>query len=571
MEYPTYRADVVVIGAGGAGLRAAIEAATAGARVAIVCKSLLGKAHTVVAEGGIAAAIASVDSRDDWQTHFRDTLAGGKHINNWRMAELLARETPDEIHNLELWGALFDRTAEGGIMQRLFGGHTYKRLVQVGDRTGIELIRTLQDRTVELALDVYMEYTITRLLLRDGRVAGAAGYVRETGRFVVFEAPAVIVSTGGAGRLYSITSNSWEGTADGLALAFEAGAELTDMEFIQFHPTGMVWPPSVRGLLVTEAVRGEGGILTNSNGERFMERYDPKRMELSTRDIVARSIHAEVTQGRGSPHGGAFLSIAHKPANFIKNKLPSMYSQFMEFAHVDITKQPMEVYPTTHYIMGGIRVDPDTAATNVPGLFAAGEAAAGLHGANRLGGNSLADLLVFGRRAGFAAATFAREAARGVPDPSDIAHAESEMLAPFEPSDEENPFAVQDELQTMMMANVGVFRTEEGLRDVLSQLVTLRARATRVRATGSRMYNPSWHTALDVKGMVLVAETIVRSALLRRESRGAHTRVDFPETSDELQKVNTVTRNFGSEIGVDFIERPPLPDQLAEIVFERSI
>ncbi len=331
-DHPTYRADVLVIGAGGAGLRAAIEAATAGARVAIVCKSLLGKAHTVVAEGGIAAAIGSVDPRDDWKTHFRDTLAGGKYINNWRMAELLAREAPGEIHNLELWGALFDRTAEGGIMQRLFGGHTYKRLVQVGDRTGIELIRTLQDRTVELHLDVYMEYTITRLLLRDGRVAGAAGYVRETGRFVVFEAPAVIVSTGGAGRLYSVTSNSWEGTADGLALAFEAGAELTDMEFIQFHPTGMVWPPSVRGLLVTEAVRGEGGILTNSQGERFMERYDPKRMELSTRDIVARSIHTEVTQGRGSPHGGAFLSIAHKPANFIKNKLPSMYSQFMEFA-----------------------------------------------------------------------------------------------------------------------------------------------------------------------------------------------------------------------------------------------
>jgi len=569
-EHPIYRADVLVIGAGGAGLRAAIEAATAGARVAIVCKSLLGKAHTVVAEGGIAAAIGSVDPQDDWKTHFRDTLAGGKYVNNWRMAELLAREAPGEIHNLELWGALFDRTAEGGIMQRLFGGHTYKRLVQVGDRTGIELIRTLQDRTVELKLDVYMEYTITRLLLRDGRMAGAAGYVRETGRFVVFEAPAVIVSTGGAGRLYSVTSNSREGTAEGLALAFEAGAELTDMEFIQFHPTGMVWPPSVRGLLVTEAVRGEGGILTNSKGERFMERYDPKRMELSTRDIVARSIHTEVAQGRGSPHGGAFLSIAHKPANFIKNKLPSMYSQFMEFAHVDITKQPMEVYPTTHYIMGGIRVDAESAATNVPGLFAAGEAAAGLHGANRLGGNSLADLLVFGRRAGVAAAALGRQAVRAVPEQTEIARAEREMLAPFEPDDDENPFTIQDELQTMMMANVGVFRTEDGLREALRQLVILRERATRVHATGSRMYNPSWHTALDVKGMVLVAEAIVHSALLRRESRGAHTRVDFPESSDELQKVNTVMRNGDGEIRVDFVARPPLSDDLASIIFDPS-
>ncbi len=416
-RHPIYRADVLVIGAGGAGLRAAIEAATAGAHVAIVCKSLLGKAHTVVAEGGIAAAIASVDPDDTWQTHFRDTIAGGKYVNNWRMAELLAREAPGEIHNLERWGALFDRTPEGGIMQRLFGGHTYSRLVQVADRTGIELIRTLQDRTVELKLDVYMEYTITRLLLRDGRIAGAAGYVRETGRFVVFEAAAVIMATGGSGRLYAVTSNSWEGTGDGQALAFAAGAELIDMEFVQFHPTGMVWPLSVRGILVTESVRGEGGILTNNTGERFMQRYDPKRMELSTRDIVARAIHTEVTEGRGSPHGGAFLSISHKPAKFIKRKLPSMYSQFMEFAHVDITKEPMEVYPTTHYIMGGIRVDAETAATNVPGLFAAGECAGGLHGANRLGGNSLSDLLVFGRRAGAAAAAYARGAKHLVPEP----------------------------------------------------------------------------------------------------------------------------------------------------------
>jgi succinate dehydrogenase / fumarate reductase, flavoprotein subunit len=569
-EHPTYRADVLVIGAGGAGLRAAIEAATAGARVAIVCKSLLGKAHTVVAEGGIAAAVGGVDPRDNWQTHFRDTMVGGKYINNWRMAELHAQEAPDEIHNLELWGALFDRTPEGGIMQRRFGGHTWARLVQVGDRTGIELLRTLQDRTVELKLDVYMEHTITRLLLRDGQVTGAAGYVRETGRFVVFEAPALIVSTGGSGRIYSVTSNSWEGTADGQALALEAGAELIDMEFIQFHPTGMVWPPSVRGLLVTEAVRSEGGLLTNSKGERFMERYDPSRMELSTRDIVARAIHTEVTEGRGSPHGGAFLSIAHKPASFILKKLPSMYTQFMDFAHVDITKEPMEVYPTTHYIMGGIRVDAETAATNVPGLFAAGEAAAGLHGANRLGGNSLSDLLVFGRRAGVAAAAYARAATGAVSDPVEIVTAEHEMLTPFEREDGENPFAVQDDLQRLMMADVGVFRTEGGLLEALRRLGALQTRAERMYSTSSRMYNPMWHTALDVKHMVRIAETIVRSALLRRESRGAHTRVDYPESSEELQKMNTITRSVGGEISVGFVGRPSLPDELAEIVFERD-
>jgi len=569
-ERTTYRADVLVIGAGGAGLRAAIEAATAGARVAVVCKSLLGKAHTVVAEGGIAAAIGSVDPHDNWRIHFRDTMAGGKYINNWRMAELHAQEAPGEIGNLELWGALFDRTRQGGIMQRRFGGHTFARLVQVGDRTGIELLRTLQDRTVELDLDVYMEYTITRLLLRDGRVTGAAGYVRETGRVVVFEAPAVIVSTGGSGRIYSVTSNSWEGTADGQALALEAGAELIDMEFIQFHPTGMVWPRSVRGLLVTEAVRSEGGILTNSKHERFMKRYDPERMELSTRDIVARAIHTEVAEGRGSPHGGAFLSIAHKPAGFIMKKLPSMYNQFMDFAHVDITKEAMEVYPTTHYIMGGIRVDAETAATNVPGLFAAGEAAAGLHGANRLGGNSLSDLLVFGRRAGVAAASYASSASHADCDPAEIASAEREMLAPFEREEGEDPFAIQDDLQTMMMANVGVFRTEEGLQEALRRLRDLRERVARVRAMGSRMYNPSWHTALDVEHMVSIAETIVRSALLRRESRGAHTRVDFPEPSDELQKVNTVTRRVGGEIRVDFVGRPPLPSELAAVILGRG-
>jgi succinate dehydrogenase / fumarate reductase flavoprotein subunit len=568
--HPIYRADVLVIGAGGAGLRAAIEAVTAGAHVAIVCKSLLGKAHTVVAEGGIAAAIGSVDPDDTWQIHFRDTMAGGKYVNDWRMAELLAQEAPGEIHNLERWGALFDRTPEGGIMQRLFGGHTYSRLVQVADRTGIELIRTLQDRTVELKLDVYMEYTITRLLLRDGQIAGAAGYVRETGRFVVFEAPAVIMSTGGSGRLYAVTSNSWEGTGDGHALALEAGAELIDMEFVQFHPTGMVWPLSVRGILVTESVRGEGGILTNNAGERFMQRHDSKRMELSTRDVVARAIHAEVAAGRGSPHGGAFLSIAHKPAKFIKRKLPSMYSQFMEFAHVDITKEPMEVYPTTHYIMGGIRVDPETAATTVPGLFAAGECAGGLHGANRLGGNSLSDLLVFGRRAGAAAASYARDTARITPEVAEVQGAEREMLTPFEPAAGENPFAVQEDLQAMMMANVGVFRSEEGLRDALDQLKTFRRRVSHVRAAGSRLYNPGWHTALDLKHMVRIAEAIVRSALLRCESRGAHTRVDFPALNRDLERVNTVTKIADGVMQTAFIERSRMPTALADIVFGRS-
>ena len=569
-EQSTYATDVLVIGAGGAGLRAAIEAASAGARVAIVCKSLLGKAHTVVAEGGIAAAVGSVDPRDTWQVHFRDTMAGGKHLNNWRMAELLAQEAPNEIHNLELWGALFDRTPEGGIMQRLFGGHTYKRLVQVGDRTGLELLRTLQDRTVELKLDVYMEYTITRLLLRDGRIAGAAGYERSNGRFVVFEAPVVIMATGGSGRMYAVTSNSWEGTADGQAIAFEAGAELTDMEFMQFHPTGMVWPPSVRGILVTESVRGEGGLLTNSVGERFMEKYDPKRMELSTRDVVARAIATEVREGRGSPHGGAYLSIAHKPAHFIKKKLPSMYTQFLDFAKVDITKERMEVYPTTHYIMGGIRVDAETAATNIPGLYAAGECTGGLHGANRLGGNSLADLLVFGRRAGAAAAVFAQSATRTVPDPDDVAVAEREMFAPFDMGGDENPFEIQNDLQALMMANVGVFRTEDGLLQALRSLESLQSRAKRLKASGSRTYNPSWHTALDVKNMLCVAETIVRSALLRRESRGAHTRVDFPQLDDALQGVNSITVRLGTEVRVDFRSRSPLPDRLADLLDERS-
>src|SRR5712672_2981362 len=431
-SYETHEHDVLIIGAGGAGLRAAIEALAQGASVGVVCKSLLGKAHTVMAEGGIAAAMGNVDKADDWRTHFRDTMRGGKFLNNWRMAQLHAQESPERVRELEQWGALFDRTEDGQILQRAFGGHTFRRLCHVGDRTGLEMIRTLQDRGVHMGFDVYMEWTIVRLLTDGGRVAGALAYWRETGRFVLFKAKSVVMATGGIGKAWPITSNSWEYTGDGMALAYEAGAELMDMEFVQFHPTGMVWPPGVQGILVTEAVRGEGGILRNKNGERFMERYDPKRMELSTRDVVARSIYTEVKEGRGTEHGGAYLDISHKPAEYVKKKLPSMYHQFKELADVDITKGPMEVGPTCHYMMGGIRVEAETAQSSLPGLFAAGEAAAGLHGANRLGGNSLSDLLVFGRRAGLAAAEHAKHAGARAIAAAQLQDAEREMLAPFE-------------------------------------------------------------------------------------------------------------------------------------------
>src|SRR3989440_3524535 len=438
-EFETHEHDVLIIGAGGAGLRAAIEALAQGAQVGVVPKSLLGKAHTVMAEGGIAAAMSNVDKADNWKTHFRDTMRGGKLLNNWRMAQLHAQEAPDRVRELEQWGALFDRTASGDILQRAFGGHTYKRLCHVGDRTGLEMIRTLQDRGVTMGFDVYMECTIIRLLKDGNRIAGAFGYWREQGRFIQFRAKAIVIATGGIGKAWRVTSNSWEYTGDGMALAYEAGADLQDMEFVQFHPTGMVWPPGVQGLLVTEAVRGEGGILRNKLGERFMEKYNPKRMELSTRDVVARSIYTEVREGRGTEHGGAFLDISHKPADYVKTKLPSMYHQFKELADVDITKEPMEVGPTCHYMMGGIRVDAETAESSLPGLFAAGEAAAGLHGANRLGGNSLSDLLVFGRRAGLAAAQSAQRAPAVSIDAGQIGVAEHEMLDTFERAGGESP------------------------------------------------------------------------------------------------------------------------------------
>jgi succinate dehydrogenase / fumarate reductase flavoprotein subunit len=539
-NYEIREHDVLIIGAGGAGLRASLEALVQGASVGVVCKSLLGKAHTVMAEGGIAAAMANVDTADDWKTHFRDTMRGGKFLNNWRMAQLHALESPDRVHELEQWGALFDRTEKGDILQRAFGGHTFKRLCHVGDRTGLEMIRTLQDRGVQQGIDVYMECTVTRLLLDGGRIAGAFAYWRETGRLIVFKAKSIVIATGGIGKAWRVTSNSWEYTGDGMALAYEAGAELMDMEFVQFHPTGMVWPPGVQGILVTEAVRGEGGILRNKLGERFMEKYDPKRMELSTRDVVARSIYTEVKEGRGTEHGGAYLDISHKPAEYVKKKLPSMYHQFKELADVDITKGPMEVGPTCHYVMGGIRVDAETEQSTVPGLFAAGEAAAGLHGANRLGGNSLSDLLVFGRRAGLAAAQHAKTVSAPSIDNAQIESAERELLAPFSNTGAESPYAVHRDLQEVMQNLAGIFRTEEDLKKALVDLERLKARAAKAGVEGSRLFNPGWHLSYDLKSMLTVSEAVTHSALARAESRGAHSRIDFPKLDTVWEKKHNI-------------------------------
>ena len=567
-RFETHEHDVLVIGAGGAGLRAAIEALAHGASVGVVSKSLLGKAHTVMAEGGIAAAMANVDSADGWKPHFRDTMRGGKLLNNWRMAQLHAQEAPERVRELEQWGALFDRTDDGRILQRAFGGHTFRRLCHVGDRTGLEMIRTLQDRGVHMGFDVYMECTIVRLLTDVGRCAGAIGYWRETGRFVVFKAKSVVMATGGIGKAWPITSNSWEYTGDGMALAYEAGAELMDMEFVQFHPTGMVWPPGVQGILVTEAVRGEGGILRNKNGERFMERYDPKRMELSTRDVVARSIYIEVKEGRGTEHGGAFLDISHKPADYVKKKLPSMYHQFKELADVDITKEPMEVGPTCHYMMGGIRVEAETAQSTLPGLFAAGEAAAGLHGANRLGGNSLSDLLVFGQRAGLAAAQHAKEVSAPRIDPAQIEQAEAEALRPFQREGGESSYAVHRDLQTTMQALVGIFRTRDDVQKALGELGKLKERLSHSGVEGSRMFNPGWHMAIDMKSMLTVSEAVARSALVREESRGAHSRIDFPDLSAEWGTKNNIIWRDGNTMGLRQDTRPELPAELKQVLAE---
>jgi succinate dehydrogenase / fumarate reductase flavoprotein subunit len=568
-KHETHEHDVLIIGAGGAGLRAAISALSQGATVAIVCKSLLGKAHTVMAEGGIAAAMANVDPSDDWRTHFRDTMRGGKFLNNWRMAQIHARESPERVRELEQWGALFDRTSNGEILQRAFGGHTFKRLCHVGDRTGLEMIRTLQDRGVNLGIDVYMECAITRLLKADDRIAGAFGYWRETGRFIVFKAKSVVIATGGIGKAWRITSNSWEYTGDGMALAYDAGADLMDMEFVQFHPTGMVWPPGVQGILVTEAVRGEGGILQNKNGERFMERYDPEKMELSTRDVVARAIYTEAREGRGTEHGGAFLDISHKPPDYVKRKLPSMYHQFRELADVDITKEPMEVGPTCHYMMGGIRVDAESAQSTVPGLFAAGEAAAGLHGANRLGGNSLSDLLVFGRRAGLAAADHAKDLRHGAIDEGEVEEAAKDMLAPFVRLEGESPYDIHRDLQQTMQDYVGIFRNEDDLQKGLDEIRKLKERVRHVRVEGSRLFNPGWHLARDLKSMLTVSEAVALSALTRKESRGAHSRIDYPNYDEAWGKQNNIVVRDGDEMRLTQRPIEEMPAELNEIISEK--
>ncbi len=569
-KFETHEHDVLIIGAGGAGLRAAIEALGQGVSVAVVCKSLLGKAHTVMAEGGIAAAMANVDEADDWRTHFRDTMRGGKFLNNWRMAQIHAQEAPERVRELEQWGALFDRTSSGDILQRAFGGHTFKRLCHVGDRTGLEMIRTLQDRGVNLGIDVYMECAITRLLKDGERVSGALGYWRETGRFVVFKAKSIVIATGGIGKAWRITSNSWEYTGDGMALAYDSGAELMDMEFVQFHPTGMVWPPGVQGILVTEAVRGEGGVLRNNDGERFMERYDREKMELSTRDVVARAIYTEVREGRGTEHGGAYLDISHKPAEYVKRKLPSMYHQFRELADVDITQGPMEVGPTCHYMMGGIRVEAKTGQTTVPGLFAAGEAAAGLHGANRLGGNSLSDLLVFGRRAGLSAAEHAKQSGPVTIDGQEILEATREMLEPFERPAGGSPYDIHRDLQESMQDYVGIFRNEDDLKKGLRELESLKARAAEVRVEGSRLFNPGWHLARDLKAMLAVSEAVARSAVARKESRGAHSRIDYPSYDEGWGKQNNIIVQGEDEMQLKQRPIEEMPGELKQILEEKG-
>jgi succinate dehydrogenase / fumarate reductase flavoprotein subunit len=570
--HKTVEHDVLVIGAGGAGLRAAIAAQERGLSVGIVCKSLLGKAHTIMAEGGIAAALGNVDSDDGWETHFMDTMKSGKFINNWRMAEIHAKESPERVYELEEWGGLFDRTPEGKIAQRPFGAHTYRRLCHVGDRTGLELIRTLQDKVLHTGAEVFMETTITRLLKSGDRVVGALGYIRETGEFIHFKAKAVVMATGGWGRVFKYTSNSWEGTGDGVILAYEAGAELVDMEMMQFHPTGMVWPPGVRGILVTEGVRGEGGILKNSKGERYMERYDPDRMELSSRDVVARANYTEVQEGRGSEHGGVYLDITHLGAAAIQKKLPTMYEQFLKLADVDITREPMEVYPTIHYTMGGIKVDPETCATNVPGLFAAGEVAGGLHGANRLGGNSLSDLVVFGRRAGMGAAEYVQSDEPSAEVGDEVLSTEkSRVLKAFDgPEGGENPYRIQQELQDIMQEHADIMRTEETLKEGLQKLRKLKERVPNVRIEGSRMYNPGWHTALDIQFMLQVSEIIFIAAIERREQRGAQWRLDYEGLNEELGKVNfIVKRGANGEATIEPREIPPMPEHLTQ-VFERE-
>jgi succinate dehydrogenase / fumarate reductase, flavoprotein subunit len=571
-QYETVETDVLILGAGGAGLRAAVAAAEAGVRALVVCKSLLGKAHTVMAEGGVAAAMHNVAYQDSWEVHFADTMKGGKLINDWRMAEIHAKESPDRVLELERWGAVFDRTWQGRIHQRPFGAHTYPRLAHVGDRTGLELIRTLQDRAVhQNGVEVHMEVTVFKLLKADGRIAGALAYRRADGSLILYRCGALVLASGGTGKMYRVTSNSWESTGDGTALAYDAGAQLRDMEMMQFHPTGMVWPAGVRGILVTEGVRGEGGVLRNKDGERFMERYDRDRMELSSRDVVARAINSEVLAGRGTPHGGAFLDITHRKPDFIKSKLPSMYEQFLKLANVDITKQPMEVAPTIHYAMGGVRVAAETGASNVPGLYAAGEVASGLHGANRLGGNSLSDLLVFGKRAGEAAAVAAKGKAKAAAAPLDEAEVEqaiAELMAPLDRPAGESPYKLQAEIQDVMTAHAPIVRDEAGLKAGLEKVLELKGRAAQCGTGGSstRVFNPGWHTAQDLRSMLVNAEALLRAAIERKESRGAHARSDFPKTDDLLAAINYVVEKSPDGMQVKAERRAPMPGYLAEAV-----
>ena len=565
--------DVLIIGAGGAGLRAAIAATERGLSVGVVTKSLLGKAHTVMAEGGVAASMGNVDPDDGWQTHFMDTMRSGKFLNNWRMAEIFAKEAPDRVYELEQWGALFNRTEEGKISQRPFGGHTYRRLCHVGDRTGLEMIRTLQERTLATEAQVYMETTVTRLFKNDeGRVVGALAYTRESGRFIHFKAKAVVMATGGWGRNYKVTSNSWEGTGDGAVLAFDAGAELVDMEMVQFHPTGMVWPPGVRGLLVTEGVRGEGGVLRNSEGERYMENYDPEKMELSTRDVVARANYTEVTEGRGSPHGGVYLDITHLGYNGIMKKLPTMYEQFKNLADIDISQEPMEVFPTIHYVMGGIKVDAETCETNVPGLFAAGECGGGLHGANRLGGNSLSDLLVFGRRAGEGATEYVKSNGYSTEiDSSQIDTEKQRVLEPLERQDGENPYELQQQVQEAMMEHANLMRNEESLQEGLEKILEIKERVPNVKAQGSTLFNPGWHASQDIRYLTQISEIILRTALERKERRGAQWRLDYDGPSDELGKINfIVTKGEQGEIDIERREITPMPEHLSRLFDEEG-
>ena len=596
-DFETRECDVLVVGAGGAGLRAAIAASEYGAKVALVSKSLLGKAHTVMAEGGVAAALGNVDDRDNWKIHFRDTIRGSKNLANWEMAKIHAEKAPDRVRELERWGAVFDRTEEGKISQRNFGGHRYPRLAHVGDRTGLEIIRTLQDHAVHMEnIEVFMECTVSDILKSGNRAVGALAYYRSSGKLVVFEAGSVILATGGIGKAYKVTSNSWEYTGDGHALAYLAGADLIDMEFVQFHPTGMVWPPSVKGTLVTEGVRGDGGILVNSEGERFMFNYIPdvfaaetakseeeanswlkgeegamRPPELLTRDVVARAIMTEVKEGRGSPHGGVFLDIASRQSpDYIRRKLPSMYHQFKELATLDITKEAMEVGPTTHYMMGGIKVEANTAASTVPGLYAAGEAAAGMHGANRLGGNSLSDLLVFGKIAGQCAANFAQENSKVSPHGEEIKKSIENTLEPFEDGDE-NPYQIHQELQEIMESHAGIVRTGEELEKGIRKLEELEKRLPKMHAKGERKYNPGWHLCLDLHNMIITSLALSRAALERTESRGAHTRLDYPDYDDELGKVNMIVRPGPG--GMSVVKSPLLemPAELKDYVLKEVV